>query len=41
MADETMVGLRAYAKVGQIVEEVFSSLRTVLSLNGSKYEQKR
>lgn len=31
----------AYAKAGQIVQEVFSSLRTVLSLNGSQFEQKR
>ncbi|CAF4586808.1 unnamed protein product [Rotaria sp. Silwood2] len=33
--------LRAYAKAGQIVQEVFSSFRTVLSFNGGKYEQKR
>ncbi|CAF3633789.1 unnamed protein product [Rotaria sordida] len=33
--------LRAYAKAEQIVQEVFSSLRTVLSFNGSNYEQKR
>ncbi|CAF3237549.1 unnamed protein product [Rotaria sp. Silwood2] len=30
-----------YSKAGQIAQEVFSSLRTVLSLNGSKFEQKR
>ncbi|CAF2853400.1 unnamed protein product [Rotaria sp. Silwood2] len=33
--------LNTYAKAAQVVQEVFSSLRTVLSLNGSKYEQKR
>ncbi|CAF1435207.1 unnamed protein product [Rotaria sordida] len=33
--------LMTYSKAGQIVQEVFSSLRTVLSLNGSKFEQKR
>jgi len=31
----------AYSKAGQIVQEVFSSLRTVLSLNASQFEQKR
>ena len=31
--------LRTYAKAGQIAQEVFSSLRTVLSLNGGKSEQ--
>ncbi|CAF3816343.1 unnamed protein product [Rotaria sp. Silwood1] len=40
-SNEAMNELRAYAKAAQIVQEVFSSLRTVLSLNGSKYEQKR
>ncbi|CAF1469718.1 unnamed protein product, partial [Rotaria sordida] len=40
-AKETMNELMTYAKAGQIVQEVFSSLRTVLSLNGSKFEQKR
>ncbi|CAF1343363.1 unnamed protein product [Rotaria sordida] len=33
--------LMTYSKAGQIAQEVFSSLRTVLSLNGSKFEQKR
>ena len=33
--------LNAQSKVGQIVEEVFSSIRTVLSFNGATYEQKR
>ncbi len=33
--------LKINSKVGKIVVEVFSSLRTVLSLNASKYEQKR
>ncbi|CAF1397738.1 unnamed protein product [Rotaria sordida] len=32
--------LNAYAKAGQIVQEVFNSLRTVLSLNGANFEQK-
>ncbi|CAF5061792.1 unnamed protein product, partial [Rotaria sp. Silwood1] len=40
-SNEAMNELRAYAKAGQIAQEVFSSLRTVLSFNGSKYEQKR
>ncbi|CAF1209199.1 unnamed protein product [Rotaria sordida] len=40
-AKETMNELMTYSKAGQIVQEVFSSLRTVLSLNGSKFEQKR
>ncbi|CAF3832934.1 unnamed protein product [Rotaria sp. Silwood1] len=30
-----------YSKAGEIVQEVFSSLRTVLSLNGEKLEEKR
>ena len=33
--------LNGQSKVGQIVEEVFSSIRTVLSFNGGKYEQQR
>ncbi|CAF1162851.1 unnamed protein product [Rotaria sordida] len=40
-AHEAINELRTYSKAGQIVQEVFSSLRTVLSLNGSKFEQKR
>ncbi|CAF0844645.1 unnamed protein product [Rotaria sordida] len=40
-ASETMNELMTYSKAGQIVQEVFSSLRTVLSLNSSKFEQKR
>ncbi|CAF3374097.1 unnamed protein product [Rotaria sp. Silwood1] len=31
----------AYSKAGHIVQEVFSSLRTVLSFNGIKFEQKQ
>ncbi|CAF3625028.1 unnamed protein product [Rotaria sp. Silwood1] len=30
-----------YSKAGEVVQEVFSSLRTVLSLNGEKLEEKR
>ncbi|CAF1421742.1 unnamed protein product, partial [Rotaria sordida] len=30
-----------YSKAGEVVQEVFSSLRTVLSLNGEKVEEKR
>ncbi|CAF1564085.1 unnamed protein product, partial [Adineta steineri] len=41
MASEAINELRTYSKAGQIVQEVFSSLRTVHSLNGSKFEQKR
>ncbi|CAF1243777.1 unnamed protein product, partial [Rotaria sordida] len=33
--------LDAYSKAGEIVQEVFSSLRSVLSLNGEKFEEKR
>ena len=40
-AKEAVNELMTYSKAGQIVQEVFSSLRTVLSLNGSKFEQKR
>ncbi|CAF3902571.1 unnamed protein product [Rotaria sp. Silwood1] len=38
-AKEAMNELMTYSKAGQIVQEVFSSLRTVLSLNGSKYDR--
>ena len=41
MTNEETNELMARSGVGQIVEEVFSSLRTVLSFNGAKYEQKR
>ncbi|CAF1113459.1 unnamed protein product [Rotaria sordida] len=41
IAHEAMKELNTYSKAGRIVQEVFSSLRTVLSLNGSKFEQKR
>jgi methionine aminopeptidase len=40
-AYEAMNELNAYSKAGQIVQEVFGSLRTVLSLNGANFEQKR
>ena len=33
--------LNMYARAGHIVQEVFSSIRTVLSLNGGKFEQQR
>ncbi|CAF0906256.1 unnamed protein product [Adineta steineri] len=33
--------LTSYSKAGQIAQEVFSSLRTVLSFNGSKSQQKQ
>ncbi|CAF1426525.1 unnamed protein product, partial [Rotaria sordida] len=33
--------LDAYSKAGEIVQEVFSSLRSVLSLNGENFEEKR
>ena len=33
--------LKAYAKAGAIAEEVFSSIRTVFSYNGTVYESKR
>ncbi|CAF3676748.1 unnamed protein product, partial [Rotaria sordida] len=39
IANETINELNTYSKAGQIVQEVFSSLRTVLSLNGTKYER--
>ncbi|CAF4253269.1 unnamed protein product, partial [Adineta steineri] len=38
---ETEEQLSTYSKAGQIAQEVFSSLRTVLSFNGSKYQQKQ
>ncbi|CAF1396054.1 unnamed protein product [Adineta steineri] len=38
---ETQAQLSTYSKAGQIAQEVFSSLRTVLSFNGSKYQQKQ
>ncbi|CAF4618832.1 unnamed protein product [Rotaria socialis] len=38
---EAAVELNAYAKAGEIAQEVFSSLRTVLSLNGAHFEQNR
>ncbi|CAF3866704.1 unnamed protein product [Rotaria magnacalcarata] len=41
IASETLNELMAYSRAGQIVQEVFSSLRTVLSLNGSKFERTR
>lgn len=33
--------LNAYSKAGQIAQEVFSSFRTVLSMNGGSFEQRR
>ncbi|CAF1129551.1 unnamed protein product [Rotaria sordida] len=41
IAKEARNELKTYWKAGQIAQEVFSSLRTVLSLNGSKFERKR
>ncbi|CAF4071555.1 unnamed protein product, partial [Adineta steineri] len=38
---ETKEQLSSYSKAGQIAQEVFSSLRTVLSFNGSKCQQKQ
>ncbi|CAF1456940.1 unnamed protein product [Adineta steineri] len=38
---ETKEQLSTYSKAGQIAQEVFSSLRTVLSFNGSKWQQKQ
>ncbi|CAF1083084.1 unnamed protein product [Adineta steineri] len=38
---ETEAQLSTYSKAGQIAQEVFSSLRTVLSFNGSKCQQKQ
>ncbi|CAF4466196.1 unnamed protein product [Rotaria magnacalcarata] len=39
--NETVYELKSYAEAGQIVQEAFSSLRTVISFNGAKFEQKR
>jgi hypothetical protein len=36
-----MSELNTYSRAGQIVQEVFGSLRTVLSLNGGLFEQNR
>ncbi|CAF0847127.1 unnamed protein product [Adineta steineri] len=41
VAKEAKNELESYSKAGQIVQEVFSSLRTVHSLNGSRFEQQR
>ena len=41
MSHEETNDLIARSEVGQIVEEVFGSLRTVLSFNGARYEQNR
>ncbi|CAF3980955.1 unnamed protein product [Adineta steineri] len=38
---QTEEQLNSYSKAGQIAQEVFSSLRTVLSFNGSKSQQKQ
>ncbi|CAF1259545.1 unnamed protein product [Adineta steineri] len=38
---ETEEQLNTYSRAGQIAQEVFSSLRTVLSFNGSKSQQKQ
>ncbi|CAF1513561.1 unnamed protein product [Adineta ricciae] len=40
-AKEVINELLTYSKAGQIAQEVFSSLRTVFSLNGGEFEQKR
>ncbi|CAF1023749.1 unnamed protein product, partial [Rotaria sordida] len=40
-AKESRNELDMYSKAGEVVQEVFSSLRTVLSLNGEKVEEKR
>ncbi len=40
-ANMTSEELKSYAKAGAIAEEVFSSIRTVFSYNGSAYESKR
>ncbi|CAF3888113.1 unnamed protein product [Rotaria magnacalcarata] len=39
ISNETVNELDAYMKLGAIAQEVFSSFRTVLSLNGTHYEQ--
>ncbi|UJR34442.1 hypothetical protein I4U23_021849 [Adineta vaga] len=41
ISNETTNELTKYARAGKIVQEVFSSLRTVHALNGSQFEQKR
>jgi len=33
--------LKAYERAGSIANEVFSSIRTVLSFNGAEHEQAR
>lgn len=40
-ANETTKELDSYSKADEIVQEVFSSIRTVISLNGRQFEQKR
>ncbi|UJR29571.1 hypothetical protein I4U23_010788 [Adineta vaga] len=40
IANETDNELTTYARAGKIVQEVFSSLRTVHSFNGGQFEQK-
>ncbi|CAF1593208.1 unnamed protein product, partial [Adineta ricciae] len=40
-ANETSNELKMYSRAGHIVQEVFSSLKTVHALNGSKFEQNR
>ncbi len=37
----TALELKAYGKAGSVAEEVFSSIRTVLSYNGQKREEAR
>ena len=37
----SMGEVTAYAKAGEIAQEVFGSLRTVLAFNGGSFEQKR
>ncbi|CAF2087046.1 unnamed protein product [Rotaria magnacalcarata] len=41
VAKETINQLKAYSKADETAQEVFSSLRTVLSLNGGEFEKKR
>ncbi|UJR18771.1 hypothetical protein I4U23_005677 [Adineta vaga] len=41
VTSETENELRTYSKAGHIVQEVFSSIRTVFSLNGAKFERQR
>ncbi|CAF3959669.1 unnamed protein product [Rotaria magnacalcarata] len=40
-ARETVKELNSYSRAGEIAQEVFSSIRTVFSFNGSDYEKKR